>query len=92
MTYKCLNFSAPPYLSDLVKGYIALHNLRFVSGHHLLDVGCNLRNYGFRSFVVPSAQLWNYMPLEIRSRDNLNDPMKLRRPYQGQSVYCIIIL
>ena len=73
MTFKCLNGIAPSYLSDLVTRYIPRRNLRFANGHHLFDVKYNLRNYGFRSFSVASPQLWNDMPLGIRSCDSLND-------------------
>ena len=58
MTFKGLNGLAPSYLSDLVTRYIP---------RRLLDVRYNLRNCGFRSFSAASPQLWNDMPLEIRS-------------------------
>ena len=58
MTFKGLNGLAPSYLSDLVTRYIP---------RRLLDFRYNLRNCGFRSFSVASPQLWNHMPLEIRS-------------------------
>ena len=58
MTFKGLNVLAPSYLSDLVTRYIP---------RRLLDVRYNLRNCGFRSFPAASPQLWNDMPLEIRS-------------------------
>ena len=73
MTFKCLNGIAPSYLSDLVTRYIPRRNLRFANGHRLFDVKCNLRNNGFRSFSVVSPQLWNDMPLGIRSCASLND-------------------
>ena len=72
MTFKCLNGIAPSYLSDLVTRYIPKRNLRSANGHRLFDVKYNLRNYGFRSFSVASPQLWNDMPLEIRSCGSLN--------------------
>ena len=81
MTFKCLNGIAPSYLSDLVTRYIPRRNLRSANGHHLLDVKFNLRNYGFRSFSVASPQLWNDMPLEIRSCDSLNDFKKKLKTY-----------
>lgn len=73
MTFKCLNGIAPSYLSDLVTRYIPWRNLRFANGHRLFDVKYNLRNNGFRSFSVVSPQLWNDMPLGIRSCASLND-------------------
>ena len=73
MTFKCLNGIAPSYLSDLVTRYIPRRNLRSVNGHRLFDVKYNLRNNGFRSFSIVSPQLWNNMPLGIRSCASLND-------------------
>ena len=81
MTFKCLNGIAPSYLSDLVTRYIPRRNLRFANGHHLFDVKYNLRNYGFRSFSVASPQLWNDMPLGIRSCGSLNDFKKKLKTY-----------
>ena len=81
MTFKRLNGIAPSYLSDLVTRYIPRRNLRFANGHHLFDVKYNLRNYGFRSFSVASPQLWNDIPLGIRSCESLNDFKKKLRTY-----------
>ena len=81
MTFKCLNGIAPSYLSDLVTRCISRHNLRSANGHRLFDVKYNLRNYGFRSFSVASPQLWNDMPLGIRSCDSLNDFKKKLKTY-----------
>ena len=73
MTFKCLN--------GLVTRCIPRHNLRSANGHRLFDVKYNLRNYGFRSFSVASPQLWNDMPLGIRSCDSLNDFKKKLKTY-----------
>ena len=81
LTFKRLNGIAPSYLSDLVTRYIPRRNLRFANGHHLFDVKYNLRNYGFRSFSVASPQLWNDIPLGIRSCESLKDFKKKLRTY-----------
>ena len=83
MTSKCLNGIAPSYLSDLVTRYIPRRNLRFANGHRLFDVKYNLRYNGFRSFSVVSPQLWNDMPLGIRSCASLNDFKKKVKTYLG---------
>ena len=72
---------APSYLSDLVTRYIPRCNLhvRSANSHRLLDVRYNLRNYGFRSLSV--VQLWNEMPIEIRSCDGLIDFKKKLKIY-----------
>ena len=71
LTFKCLNGLAPPYLCDLVAKYVPRRNLRSINGHRLVDVGYKLTRYGSRSFSVASAKLWNALPLNIRSSDNL---------------------
>ena len=72
LTFKCLNGLAPPYLSDLITKYVPRRNLRPITdGHRLVDVGYKLTRYGSRSFSVASAKLWNALPLEICSSDNL---------------------
>ena len=81
MTFERLNGIAPSNLSDLVTRYIPRRNLRFANGHHRFDVKYNLRNYGFRSFSVASPQLWNDIPLRIRSCESLNDFKKKLRTY-----------
>ena len=81
-TIKCLNGLAPSYLSDLVcTGYIPRRNLRSANSRRLLDVRYSLRNYCFRSFSVVSPQLWNDMPVEVRSCDSLNDFEKKLKSY-----------
>ena len=81
MTFKCLNGIAPSYLSDLVTRHIPRRNLRSANGHRLFDVEYNLGKYGFRSFSVATLQLWNDMPLGIRSCDSLNDFKKRLKTY-----------
>ena len=81
MTFKCLNGIAPLYLSDLVTRHIPRRNLRSANGHRLFDVEYNLGKYGFRSFSVATLQLWNDMPLGIRSCDSLNDFKKRLKTY-----------
>ena len=73
LTFKCLNGLAPPYLCDLIQlaKYVPRRNLRSINGHRLVDVGYKLTRYGSRSVSVASVKLWNALPLNIRSSDNL---------------------
>ena len=41
------------------------------NGNGLVEVGYKLTRYGSRSFSVASAKLWNALPLDIRTSDNL---------------------
>ena len=73
LTFKCLNGLAPPFLCDLITKYVPRHNLRSLNGHRLVDVGYKFTRimYDLRSFSVASAKLWNALPLDIRTSDNL---------------------
>ncbi|KAL9951813.1 hypothetical protein ACROYT_G044545 [Oculina patagonica] len=73
ITFKCLMGLAPTYLSDMIKRYVPRRNLRSMNGHRLDDVAYNLRSYGFRAFSVASPQLWNALPLEIRSCNGISE-------------------
>ena len=71
LTFKCLNGLAPPYLCDIITKYVSRRNLRSINGHRLVDIGYKLTRYGLRSLSVASAQLWNALPLDIRTSDSL---------------------
>ena len=71
LTFNCLNGLAPPYLCGLITKYVPRRNLRSINGNRLIDVGYKLTRYGLRSFSVASAKLWNALPLDIRTSDNL---------------------
>ena len=73
MTFKCLMGLAPTYLSDMIKRYVPRRNLRSMNGHRLVDVNYTLRNYGCRAFSVASPQLWNALPLDIRSCNGISE-------------------
>ena len=68
---KCLNGLVPPYLYNLKTKYVPRYNLRSINSHHLGEFGYELTRYGARLFSVASAKLWNTLPLNIRSSDNL---------------------
>ena len=38
----------------------------------LLILSLNFKTYGFRAFAVSAPELWNKLPDDIRSCDNLN--------------------
>ena len=61
----------PPNLCDLITKYVPRCNLRSLNDHCLVDIGYKLTRYGLRSFSVAWAKLWNALPLDIRTSDNL---------------------
>ena len=71
LTYKALNGSAPPFVSELLHIYVPSRALR--SQHkHLLEVPrCNTKYYGQSSFTIIAPTLWNSIPLTIRTAPTL---------------------
>ena len=71
-TYKALNGLAPDYITDLLDRYVLTRSLRS-SDQLLLKVpSTNTFSFGDRAFSVAAPKLWNSVPYEIRSADNLN--------------------
>lgn len=70
--YKALHNSAPDYISDLVKPYTAVRQLR--SGDQLLlsVPRSRCKSKGDRAFSVAAPKLWNGLPLSIRASPSLD--------------------
>ncbi len=64
---------SPTHLPGMIKRYVPRRNIRSMNGHRLDDVNYNLRNYRFRAFSVASPQLWNALPLDIRSCNDISE-------------------
>ena len=72
ITYKCLNGIGPGYLSDLLEPYTPNRLLRS-SGSSLLQIPrTKLKNYGDRAFAKAAPELWNNLPIDIRSCKSVN--------------------
>ena len=72
MTFKCLNGLAPLVSIRTNSEVIPPRNLRSLNSNRLANMEYQLCSYGLRSFSVASPQLWNSLPLEIRSCEDLN--------------------
>ena len=70
LTFKALHQQSPVCIQDLVKYYQPSRILR--SSHLLLlnPTNFNLKSYGSRAFAVSAPELWNSLPVFIRSCDN----------------------
>ena len=70
-TYKALHGQAPPYISSLITRYEPTRSLRS-AGRCLLQikVPC-LHRTGGRSFEVCAPQMWNSLPVDLRTCDTL---------------------
>ena len=63
--YKCLTFKT-------IQLYNLYSKLRSSYAFRLCHVNYNLKSYGSRAFAVSAPELWNKLPVDIRSCDNLN--------------------
>lgn len=70
ITFKCLNGSAPVYLSDLVQMYSPSRSLRSSSQMLLVQPRSKTRSYGDRSFAVAAPKWWNNLPSSLRQCEN----------------------
>ncbi len=79
MTFRCLNNTAPPYLSSHVKLYEPKRNLRFIHSRTIVAPSFKLGIYGGRSFTCASPSVWNVLPLSVRSEtDRQQFKLKLK--------------
>ena len=65
LTFKTLH-------QDLITGYLPSRSLRSSSTLSLNPVSFNLKTYGSRAFSVSAPELWNKLPDDIRSCENLS--------------------
>jgi hypothetical protein len=71
LTFKCLNGSAPSYLSELVHPYSPSRTLRSQSDNLLCSKPFKRQAYGGRSFEVMASKLWNDLPAPMRKGNSI---------------------
>ncbi len=69
--YKSLNGLAPPYLSELLQVYKPPRSLRSAEKGVLFVPRTKYKRRGDRAFAVVAPNLWNNLPLHIRSAPTL---------------------
>ena len=72
LTFKALHQQSPTYIQDLITRYLPSRSLRSPSTLSLNPVSFNLKTYGSRAFSVSAPELWNKLPDDIRSYENLS--------------------
>jgi len=85
LTHKALHQQSPVYIPDLTCRYSTSRTLRSSSTLRLTPVNINLKSYGYRAFAVSAPELWNKLPDDIRSCDNLNLDLSFQK-----LLYCMI--
>ena len=72
LTFKARHQQSPTYIQDLITRYLPSRSLRSPSTLSLNPVSFNLKTYGSRAFSVSAPELWNKLPNDIRSWENLS--------------------
>ena len=73
LTFKALHQQSPTYIQDLIILYLPSRSLRSSSTLSLLNpVSLDLKTYGPRAFHVSAPKIWNKLPDDIRSCENLS--------------------
>ena len=88
LTSKALHQQAPTYIQDLEIRYSPPRTLRSSSSLRLNPVIFNMKSYGSRAFAVAAPDLWNSLPDNIRSCDNLSTFKSLLKTYLFREAYC----
>ena len=70
LIFKVLKNRLPSYLIDILQFKVYNRNLRNASTRLLQKKNYKLNRYGKRSFSVAAADLWNVLPVELRSNVN----------------------
>ena len=80
IVYKSLKGHAPLYISNLLKLYVPVRNLRS-SDKLLLFEPKSMHSWGDRSFAVAAPRLWNDLPFNIRSSITIDSFKKNLKTY-----------
>ena len=70
LIFKVLKNRLPSYLIDILQFKVYKRNLRNASTRLLQKKNYKLNRYGKRSFSVAAADLWNSLPVELRTNVN----------------------
>ena len=81
LTFKCIQHQAPKYLQDLLHRHIPSRHLRSSDQNLLERKYPNLETYGGRAFSAVSQRLWNGLPKELRTCDDLEEFKKLLKTH-----------
>ena len=88
LTYKSNAGLSPTYLSDLLHDYVPSRTLRS-SSQSLLQLPRRIpsKSYGQKSFFNAAPALWNNLPQQIRTADNVKICKSLLKTHLFHAVY-----
>ena len=72
LVYKALNGMAPLYITELLSYRKCSRTLRSTDQKLLAVPKLRLKTYEDRAFSVAAPELWNKLPLDLRSLDTIN--------------------
>ena len=72
LTFKALHQQSLTYIQDLIIRYLPSSSFESSFTLSLNPVSFNLETYGSRAFSVSAPELWNKLPDDIRSCENLS--------------------
>ena len=72
LTFKALHQQSLTYIQNLIIRYLPSSSFESSFTLSLNPVSFNLKTYGSRAFSVSAPELWNKLPDDIRSCENLS--------------------
>ena len=76
LIFKGLHDLSPSHIKELLTSYCPARMLRSSSTILLARSDYNMKTYGARAFAIFAPELWNQLPDDIRSIDNLPDNLR----------------
>ena len=88
LCFKCLQKTAPVYLQNLIEIYVPRRALRSSSDSlKFIKPSKNYKSYGEKSFSFYGPYVWNELPYNLRSCDNLFSFKKQLKTYFFKQAY-----
>ena len=87
LTFKTLHQQFPTHIQDLVTRYSPSRTLRSSSTLRLNPVNFKPKSYGSRAFAASAPDLWNSLPDDIRSCNNLSTFESKLKSYLFKKAY-----
>ena len=87
LTFTALHQQSPTYIQHLITRCLPSRWLRSSSTLSLNHVSFNLKTYGSRAFSVSAPELWNKLPDDVRSYENLSLFKPKLKTYLFKSFY-----
>ena len=81
MSFKCINNSAPQYLTDLLQVYHPSRALRSSRDNKLVKPRVKSKTFGERAFFHSGPAVWNSIPRPIRQMTSLTQFLKSLKTY-----------